>query len=118
MNPIPLPHLGERLRIGEILVRRGTATSSQVETGLREQRDSGERLGRCLVRLGYLSEDLLLSTLSEQLGLERIDLARLEVPAEARKALPLDFVRRQRVLPVALLNGTIRIATADPGNAR
>ena len=113
-----LPHSGERQRLGEILVRRGLATNSQVEDGLREQSGSGERLGRCLLRLGHLSEDSLLSTLSEQLGLDRVDLARLEVPSEARKALPLDFLRRQRVLPLALQIGTLRIATADPGNSR
>jgi type II secretory ATPase GspE/PulE/Tfp pilus assembly ATPase PilB-like protein len=49
---------------------------------------------------------------------ERIDLGRTRIPAEAAGALPLDFVRRNRVLPVALHNGTIRIATADPGNRR
>src|SRR5664279_2477886 len=45
-------------------------------------------------------------------------LGKLEVPAEALRALPLDFVKRHRVLPIGLHDGTIEIATAEPGNQR
>src|ERR1035441_1861460 len=45
-------------------------------------------------------------------------LGKLEVPAEAIRALPLDFVKRHRILPIGLHNGTIEIATAEPGNQR
>src|SRR5688572_15795353 len=38
--------------------------------------------------------------------------------AEALRALPADFVKRHRVLPLEIRNGSIRVATADPGNAR
>src|SRR5688572_17541230 len=37
---------------------------------------------------------------------------------EALRALPADFVKRHRVLPLEIRNGSIRVATADPGNAR
>ena len=37
---------------------------------------------------------------------------------EALRALPADFVKRHRVLPLEIGNGSIRVATADPGNAR
>ena len=45
-------------------------------------------------------------------------LGKLEVPAEAIRALPLEFVKRHRILPIGLHNGTIEIATAEPGNQR
>jgi type IV pilus assembly protein PilB len=108
----------ERQRFGEILARQGGITEAQIDEGLREQRASGERLGKCLLKLGYLSEDDLLRTLSDQLQLARLNLARLKVPSEAARALPADFVQRHRVLPLELKNGTLRLATADPGNRR
>ncbi|HUS34953.1 MAG TPA: GspE/PulE family protein [Verrucomicrobiae bacterium] len=37
---------------------------------------------------------------------------------EALKALPAEFVKRHRVLPLEIRNGSIRVATADPGNSR
>jgi len=45
-------------------------------------------------------------------------LARLTVSAEAVRILPVQFVKRHRVLPFELRNGTVHIATADPGNQR
>ena len=45
-------------------------------------------------------------------------LAKLNVSAEAVRALPPDFVKRHRVLPFEIRNGTIHIVTSDPGNQR
>ncbi len=45
-------------------------------------------------------------------------LAKLQVPADATRALPLDFVKRHRILPIGFHNGTIEIATTEPGNQR
>src|SRR4051812_28645700 len=44
--------------------------------------------------------------------------ARLEVSPEAAKLLPVDFVKRHRVLPLHIQNGTVHIATATPGDLR
>jgi hypothetical protein len=46
------------------------------------------------------------------------DLAKLSVPPEAIRILPADFVKRHQVLPLAVHNGTIEIATATPGDQR
>src|SRR5437899_2220591 len=51
-------------------------------------------------------------------GGRRGGLARLNVSAEAIRALPADFVKRHRVLPFEIRHGTILVATADPGNQR
>ena len=45
-------------------------------------------------------------------------LAKLNIPSEALRALPADFVKRHRVLPFRLHKGTLHIATAEPGNLR
>ena len=45
-------------------------------------------------------------------------IARLNVSAEAIRALPPDFARRHKVLPIEIQNGTLHIATSDPGNQR
>jgi type II secretory ATPase GspE/PulE/Tfp pilus assembly ATPase PilB-like protein len=41
-----------------------------------------------------------------------------EISPEILRSLPAEFVKRHQVLPVQLYNGTIRIATAAPGNQR
>jgi type II secretory ATPase GspE/PulE/Tfp pilus assembly ATPase PilB-like protein len=50
-------------------------------------------------------------------GSSRRPLAHAPSP-EALRALPTDFVKRHRVLPLEILGGTIRVATAELGNSR
>ncbi len=45
-------------------------------------------------------------------------LAKLDIPSEAIRALPAEFVRQHRILPLSVQDGTIRVATAEPGNQR
>jgi type II secretory ATPase GspE/PulE/Tfp pilus assembly ATPase PilB-like protein len=46
------------------------------------------------------------------------NLARLDVPPEVIRTLPAEFAKRHRILPFEITNGTIRIATAAPGDKR
>ena len=45
-------------------------------------------------------------------------LAKLTISPEATRILPVDFVKRHRVLPLAIHDGTIDVASAGPGNER
>ncbi|HZR19360.1 MAG TPA: ATPase, T2SS/T4P/T4SS family, partial [Verrucomicrobiae bacterium] len=45
-------------------------------------------------------------------------LSKLEVPAEAVRCLPAEFVKRHQVLPLRVQNGILHIATAKPGDER
>src|SRR5216117_3845208 len=70
---------------------------------------------------GNISQELpALGFLAEPPGTgRRLDsLTKLNVSAEAVRALPSDFVKRHRVLPFEIRNGTIHIVTSDPGNQR
>jgi hypothetical protein len=46
------------------------------------------------------------------------NLAKLKISSEGIRALPSEFVKRYRVLPLEIHNSTIDIATADLGNQR
>jgi general secretion pathway protein E len=58
------------MRLGEILVERRGLSSEDLDRALRLQKESGERIGTMLVRLGMISERDLACALAEQLGLE------------------------------------------------
>ena len=55
------------LRLGELLIARNQVDAADVEKAVKIQRQVGGRLGALLVRIGAISEDLLLSTLEERL---------------------------------------------------
>src|SRR2546425_8586573 len=70
---------------------------------------------------GNISQVLpALGLLAERPGTGRRleSLPNLNVSPEAVRALPSDFVKRHRVLPFEVRNGTIHIVTSDPGNQR
>ena len=46
----------------------------------------------------------------------KTSLLHLDLPRELTCILPAEFVKRTRVLPLGVENGTLRIATAEPGN--
>lgn len=55
--------------IGEILLERGVITPTDVERAVRYQGEIGALFGQALLRLGAVSEEVLLTALSDQLGL-------------------------------------------------
>ncbi|MCI0744309.1 MAG: Flp pilus assembly complex ATPase component TadA [Verrucomicrobia subdivision 3 bacterium] len=57
-------------------------------------------------------------SLCSEVPARRPSAGKLEALPEAIRVLPADFVKRHRVLPLAISGGTLRIATADPGNQR
>ena len=59
---------GRMKRLGEMLVDRGAIQPADLDKALYIQKTAGGKLGALLVRTGAISEDVLLSTLSDQLG--------------------------------------------------
>jgi len=74
-------------RLGELLVERGLATPSEVRQALALQKEVGGLIGALLVRLGAVSEDKLLETVSDQLGIPL--LGRDDLPGSAELAAGL-----------------------------
>jgi len=74
-------------RIGEILLAQGAVQADDVEAAARFQSRVGGLFGQALLRVGALSEEVLLDALAGQLDLPVLDLAHLpEEPAAYREA--------------------------------
>lgn len=56
------------MKLGERLVAKGLINNDDVQRALDVQHQAGGRIGSILIRMGAVSEDIILSTLSEQLG--------------------------------------------------
>lgn len=67
-----------RIRLGDVLIQKGLITTEQLDKALEEQKKSGGLLGETMVTLGIVSEDILIDTLCEQLGIEYLDLRKLK----------------------------------------
>ncbi|MGQ9824366.1 MAG: GspE/PulE family protein [Desulfotomaculales bacterium] len=106
---------GFRRRIGDLLVEAGLINSAQLQQALLTQRQTGERLGRVLVNLGFVTEQDILNTLEMQLGIPQINLAeKLNIPLI--RSLPEALLRRHKVVPVKKEGNRLMVAMSDPLN--
>ena len=104
----------KKLKIGEILVSTGLITEEQLKDALNGQRQLGGTLGENLIRLGYLSEEVLLNSLSEQTGLQHINLSRVEIPPSIQRLVHLESVRSHRLLPIGFEQNRLVVGMVDP----
>lgn len=105
-----------RKRLGDLLVDEKVISQVQLDNALEAQHSSGRKLGETLIRLGFLTEQKMLSFLSQQLSLPLIDLSRAQIDGEAVQLLPEVHARRLRALVVGRNGQTLRVAMSDPAD--
>jgi len=103
-------------QLGDILLDEGLVTEAQLMAALDEQATRGESLGRVLVEIGMLTEAQLVKALANQVGMEYVELADYPVDRTAVAMLPGAVCRRDVVLPIAMIDGYLVLAMANPGN--
>src|SRR5262245_66221754 len=92
----------EQPRLGQLLVRAGVIDRGSLAKGLAEHERTGQPLGMTLVELGFVSEQMLVSTLAHQLGLPVARIATWPMNLELRELVPVELAERHRCLPLAL----------------
>ncbi len=104
----------KKIRIGDLLIQNGIITEDQLMTALSEQKKTGRRLGRTLTDLGYVEEDALLNLLSRQLEIPFVQLRHYQFNQELIKKLSETHARRFRAIVLDEQNGELLIGMADP----
>ena len=100
---------------GEILLRKGLLNQQQLEQS-RHAQTEGTRLDQAAVELGFISEEVALRALGEEVGLEYVDLAEAEIDLSLLRTFPQKFIHRESLFPINQTNGTLVVATNDPFN--
>jgi hypothetical protein len=111
-------HEKRKVELEELLLRHGSIDEQQLARARAEQSTLGGDLGRILVDLGFVSEELLVRALAHQLGIKMTSPDRREVSPELLRAVPVQLCERFGVVPVAgdPAEKTMLIATNDPAN--
>ncbi len=103
------------LKLGELLVKQGLITQSQLEEGLRAQQIYSGKLGTNLVEQGYLSQSALAQFLSVQLNIPNVEASQLEViPQEVLDVIPAEIAEQHLVVPLHADKRQLQVAMADP----
>lgn len=104
------------MRLGEVLVKAGAITNEQLQKALNYQKESKERLGAVLIKHKMITEHQLIGALTQQLGIDFIDLTKVGVSSDMAQILPKAIARQYQVIPVQATMDEIYLAMADPLN--
>ena len=104
------------LRLGDVLVSAGLITEEQLSAALAAQKGTNKRLGTVLQEEGLITESELIEALQMQLGIEFIDLSKVNIPTELVQMLPKNIAKQYQVVPVRLVRDELYLAMSDPLN--
>ncbi len=103
-------------KLGELLIKEGIITPSQLEEALEYQKLHGGRLGSIIIKLGFAVEEQVTSILSRQYGYPYINLSKFELSNKVRDWIPPEMARKYLVVPIDRAGATLTVAMADPTN--
>ena len=101
------------MEAGQILLERGLLDERQLEVSLARNQD-GASLVETAVELGFVTEELALAALADEVGLEYVDLSETEVDLSLLKEFPTKLIHRQSLFPIRKSHGALVVATSDP----
>ncbi len=104
------------LRLGDLLISAGLITQEQLDEGLRLQKGTNKRLGTVLQEHGIITESELIEALQMQLGIEFIDLSKVNIPTELAQVVPKNIAKQYQVVPVRMVRDELYLAMSDPLN--
>jgi general secretion pathway protein E len=100
--------------IGEILVRQGALSADRLQQALVVVRERGLRLRDVLHSTHALDETAYIEAIARELGLEvQTRIPTDQIPAELIARVPINFARQHRLLPFAMNDDVVRVATSN-----
>lgn len=105
------------MRLGDMLMQAKVINELQLNAAIAEQQRWGGKLGQILVRMGALTEDLLVLALCRQLNLPRADLDAVQaIPDALKQRVDRMTCERYHVLPLAYVaeRRAMQLAMSDP----
>ncbi|KMP10941.1 hypothetical protein UR09_04800 [Candidatus Nitromaritima sp. SCGC AAA799-A02] len=89
---------------------------SQLREAVQIQKTTGENLGAVLLKCDFLTEEILLSFLGDQLSFEVIKLEDIDIDPETLRCVPKKVAINYKTIPLFQRSGIITVALSDPYN--
>ncbi len=107
----------KKIRLGDLLVAAGAITDEELQEAIVYQKEKGIKLGRALVEMNLISQDLLNLTISQQLGIDYIELAACKLEDDVLRLIPEKEVIRYNAIPIEIDENNpnvLKVAMSDP----
>jgi len=106
----------EHKRLGDLLVESQVITPENLEQAVAEQKKTGQMLGAALIKLGLVTEQQVLQTLHQQLGLPLVDLDNSVADEPAIGKVNEQMARKYGAVPLEIQGRWLIVAMSDPLN--
>ena len=106
----------KRRIFGQLLKEKGFVTEDQVQEALAIQKQKGGLIGDILVCLRYVTNEQIISALSDYLWQEIVNIEDMAIPEDVINTLPPAIAQLYRIVPTQVKDGVITIAQADALN--
>ena len=107
-------HDAKLVKLGELLVQKGYITDVQLLQALAESKRLKMPIGSTLFKLGFISLDQLKSILHMQTGIDVVSNELLAKQDKFVNILPEDFIKENKVIPVASDGKVLTIGVVQP----
>jgi type II secretion system protein E len=101
-------------RLVTLLDQTGLFTPAQIDDILGRHQQSGKSITELVVDLGHAKEDVYLEALARAMGIPYVRLGSQAIEPAALEKVPTKAVFQYNVIPVAMEEGVLRVATHDP----
>ena len=108
---------GARKLLGQMLIEAGLIDEIQLTVALGAQKQSGLRIGKQLLKLGFVEEGDLALFLKDDSDMG-VPLLKRTISPEALKAVPEMIAFEYKVIPLALVGKTLVLAVHDPADIK
>ena len=107
---------GKTRPLGQRLQEAGLLTEMQLDLALREQKRQGRMLGEVLVDLGFVTQDVLTSTLASENQTDVVDVVNTTIDPEVLANIKYDQAKKFKLIPLEQDEQTLTVALADAFN--
>lgn len=104
-------------RLAQMLVDEGIITDAQLQEALKEAKAQNIRLEQAIIKLGYISDEVLMAFMGTQMGIPTVTLSEQgEIDPNVVKLIPENVCQRQILVAIAKKENNLTVAMSDPLN--
>ncbi|HEX4149661.1 MAG TPA: type II/IV secretion system protein, partial [Pirellulales bacterium] len=98
----------------DILIRKKVIDAKQVEEAKKASRAGNIGIGDALIKLGHASAEDVAKAMAQEHSLEYVDLSDVKIPPAVIELLSESVARENTVLPLANVDGALKVVVVDP----
>jgi len=100
--------------LNQLLIDKGLISKRQLDEARKSLKNNSDSIGRCLIKMGYITQENLARFVAKQFNLPFVHLDELEINQQAIKLISCELAEKFSLIPIFKTDRDISIAFSDP----